>query len=71
MEKMPSAHSILVVDDEEKVRKSLQGLLQDYEYDVLAAGSGLECLQIVASQHIDLVILDIVMPEMSGIEVLR
>lgn len=64
-------HKILVVDDEEKIRKSLSGLLQDEGYDVVTAGSGSECLQIMSSQHFDLVILDIVMPDMNGIEVLQ
>lgn len=64
-------HKILVVDDEEKIRKSLSGLLQDEGYDVVTAGSGTECLHIMSSQHFDLVILDIVMPDMNGIEVLQ
>jgi signal transduction histidine kinase len=71
MKKMQSPHRILVVDDEEKIRKSLSGLLHDNGYDVMTAGSGSECLEILSSQHIDLVILDIVMPEMSGIDVLK
>jgi PAS domain S-box-containing protein len=68
---MKKMHRILIVDDEEKIRKSLSGLLQDYDYEVATAGSGSECLQIISSQYFDLVILDIVMPEMSGIEVLQ
>ena len=71
MKKMQSPHRILVVDDEEKIRKSLSGLLRDNGYEVVTAGSGSECLQILSSQHIDLVILDIEMPEMSGIDVLK
>jgi PAS domain S-box-containing protein len=68
---MPFLHKILIIDDKEKVRKSLRGLLQDNGYEAVTAGSGSECLQIMFSQHFDLVILDIVMPEMSGIEVLQ
>lgn len=68
---MPSPSKILVVDDEERIRKSLSGLLQDNGYEVVTAGNGLECLQIMSAQDFDLVILDIVMPEMSGIEVLQ
>src|SRR4030042_4495432 len=64
-------HKILVVDDEEKVSKSLSGLLEDNGYDVVAAGSGSECLQIMSAKAFDLVILDIVMLEMSGIKVLQ
>jgi PAS domain S-box-containing protein len=61
----------LVVDDEEKVSKSLSGLLLDQGYEVVTVGSGQECLQTMSSQHFDLVILDIVMPDMSGIKVLQ
>ncbi|MEW6417207.1 MAG: response regulator [Nitrospirota bacterium] len=64
-------HKILVVDDEEKVSKSLSGLLQDQGYDVIIAGSGSECLQIMSSQNFDLVILDIVIPGRGGVEVLQ
>jgi two-component system cell cycle sensor histidine kinase/response regulator CckA len=71
MKKMPAPHRILVVDDEEKIRKSLGGLLEDNGYEVVTAGSGPECLQILSSQKVDLVILDIVMPGMSGIEALQ
>jgi PAS domain S-box-containing protein len=62
---------ILVVDDEELIRKSLGGLLKHADYEVVTAGSGSECLQIMSSQHFDLVILDVIMPEMGGIEVLQ
>jgi PAS domain S-box-containing protein len=68
---MQSQYRILVVDDEEKIRKSLSGLLQDYDYEIATAASGLECLQLMSSQPVDLVILDIVMPGMDGIEVLQ
>jgi diguanylate cyclase (GGDEF)-like protein/PAS domain S-box-containing protein len=72
MKKIPSPpYKILVVDDEEKIRKSLSGLLEDYGYEVITAGSGHDCLQIMSSQLVDLVILDIVMPKISGIEVLQ
>jgi PAS domain S-box-containing protein len=64
-------HKILVVDDVEMIRKSLSGLLEHAGYEVVTAGSGTECLQIMSSQHFDLVILDIVMPNMSGIDVLQ
>jgi diguanylate cyclase (GGDEF)-like protein len=71
MKKILSVYKILIVDDEEKIRRSLSGLLQDNGYDVVTAGSGSECLQIMSAQDFDVVILDIVMPEMGGIEVLQ
>lgn len=64
-------YKMLVVDDEDKIRKSLSGLLEDQGYDVITAGNGSECLQIMSVQHFDLVILDIVMPERNGIDVLQ
>lgn len=64
-------YRILIVDDEEKIRTSLGGLLQDHNYEVVTAGSGMECLRIMSKQHFDIVMLDIVMPEISGVETLR
>lgn len=68
---MANPHMILVVDDEEKIRQSLGGLLEEHGYRVAIAGDGPECLKILSSEPVDLVILDIVMPEMSGVEVLQ
>ncbi len=68
---MPPKHSILVVDDEERIRKSLSGLLQDHGYEVATASNGMECLKIMSDRGFDLVVLDIIMPEMTGIEILR
>lgn len=68
---MPSPSKILVVDDEEKIRRSLSGLLKGQGYEVIAVESGSECLQIMSTQNFDLVILDVIMPEASGIEVLQ
>ncbi len=65
--------TILVVDDEEHVRKLLQRILEDAGYDVLMAGSGEEALSILSQQKEhspDLIILDIMMPGLSGLEVL-
>jgi hypothetical protein len=71
MKKMPFEHSILVVDDEVAIRESLCGLLEYYGYYVATAGRGSECLQILSALRFDLVILDVVMPELNGIEVLQ
>lgn len=71
MENSPSLQRILVVDNEEIITKSLSRLLQYYGYYVVTANNGLECLQILSAQHFDLVILDIIMPGMSGIDVLQ
>ena len=67
---MQPPHRILICDDEQRIRKSLGGLLEDHGYEVVTSSNSIECLKIVATQEFDLVILDIIMPEMDGIEVL-
>jgi two-component system nitrogen regulation response regulator NtrX len=63
--------SILIVDDEEAVRASLQSILEDEGYEVSVAASGNEALKVYATDPPDLMILDIWMPEMDGLETLR
>ncbi|MDD5383138.1 MAG: sigma-54 dependent transcriptional regulator [Candidatus Margulisbacteria bacterium] len=62
--------NILVVDDEKSMRDSMQLLLKD-DYNLHLAKSGKEAIAIVKSQPIDLVLLDIRLPEIDGIEVLK
>jgi len=63
--------TILVVDDEQVIRDVLKRLLLREGYDVLSAASGKEAMGILRSARPDLVLLDIAMPEMSGIEICR
>lgn len=58
--------SVLVVDDEEPLRNLLQISLQRQGYHVSVARNGREALEVVSSRKIDLVLLDIMMPEMDG-----
>lgn len=62
---------ILIVDDEESIRRSLSGVLQDEGYSVLLAGNGEQALEVLRGQAISLVLLDIWMPGMDGIETLK
>ncbi|MGQ9920101.1 MAG: response regulator [Desulfobacca sp.] len=62
---------ILVADDEMSIRLLYSEELKEEGYDVVTAANGKEALEIVSREPLDLVILDIKMPEMSGIEVLR
>ncbi len=62
---------ILLIDDEEGIRTVLGITLADYGYEVLKAGSGGEALQIFRDQKPAIVLTDIKMPGMDGIQVLR
>ncbi|WP_340024839.1 response regulator transcription factor [Paenibacillus sp. FSL K6-1096] len=58
--------TILVVEDEKHIRKLMNAVLQREGYEVVTAGNGIEALEILEVRHIDLIILDIMMPEMDG-----
>lgn len=61
---------VLIVDDEEGIRDSLSGILEDEGYDVLTASSGEDALAITKEHLPDIVFLDVWLPEMDGIETL-
>ena len=63
--------SILVVDDEREIVRALRRVLSAHGYTVLSASSGEEALEIVAKHRPDLVLLDLLLPGMSGLEVCR
>lgn len=63
--------SLHVVDDEELVRKSLVAVLQNAGYDVLAFASGNEFLEALQGLNPGCVILDVRMPQMSGLDLLE
>jgi two-component system nitrogen regulation response regulator NtrX len=63
--------SILIVDDEPSIVQSLKGLLVDEGFDVMTAPNGYEALKIIESESPDLVLLDIWMPGIDGIETLK
>ncbi len=62
---------ILVVDDEEAARVSLAEILRLEGYDVVSAENGLDAIQFLKAEAIDLMLLDIRMPGIDGIEVLQ
>ena len=62
---------VLVVDDEPEVRQVLQEFLSDRGYDVIQAEDGLAALAALAAHKPDLVLLDVAMPEMDGVETLK
>jgi UDP-3-O-[3-hydroxymyristoyl] N-acetylglucosamine deacetylase len=63
--------TVLVVDDEERIRSSLKGILRDEGYRVLDTGRAPAVMDIIAREHPRLVLLDVWMPDIDGIELLR
>jgi excisionase family DNA binding protein len=66
-----SRSTILIVDDEEAIRELMVTALASKTRDVLAAGSGDEALEIVKRTDVDLVLLDLSMPGMNGVDTFR
>ncbi len=62
---------ILVVDDEESIRDLLRLVLTGEGYSVITANDGKEAIEYLEAQRFDLVITDLVMPRVNGVEVLR
>lgn len=63
--------SILVVDDEKDITSSIKTVLDKHGYFTKTSNSGTEALKLIKSENFELVILDILMPEMSGTELLE
>lgn len=59
---------ILVVEDDKNVRRLMTAVLTRYGYEPITACDGLEALDIMEHKHIDLIILDVMMPRMDGYE---
>jgi DNA-binding response OmpR family regulator len=68
---MRMAHRILIVDDDILVLEALQELLSSSGYEVKTATRGQEALEILDQGRFDLLILDVVMPKMTGFDVCR
>ncbi len=66
-----SNEKILIIDDEASIRSSLQGILEDEGFAVRTAESGEGGLEVLKNQSFDLVLLDIWLPQMGGLEVLE
>ncbi len=62
---------ILIVDDEASIRSSLKGILEDEGFLVRTAAAGEDGLELLKNQNVDLVLLDIWLPRMSGLDVLK
>lgn len=66
-----SKSKILVADDDKSTRELISIVLEDEGYDVVTAMNGLETVEIAAKEKPDLIVLDIMMPQMDGYEALN
>ena len=62
---------ILVADDDKNTRMFLEAVLKDAGYTVYTAQNGEEAIEVMDDNHIDLVVLDVMMPKMDGYEFTR
>lgn len=63
--------TVLVADDSDTITGLCEKILQDAGFNVLVATDGVETLRLVREEHPDLVVLDLLMPRMTGFDVLR
>ncbi len=64
-------HNILIVDDEAGIRQSLKGVLEDEGFQVAVSDTGESCLDVLRKRQFDIVLLDIWLPGMDGLEALE
>ncbi|MGA2622158.1 MAG: response regulator [Thermoguttaceae bacterium] len=67
----PIAPSLLITDDDRDFRETLSGVFAPRGFNTLLAGDGEEALHIVHTQEVHLVLLDMHMPKLTGLETLR
>ena len=65
------AKKILVVDDSKAIRQSVTFVLEQNEYQVINAEDGVDALEKLAGERVDLIITDVNMPNMNGIELIQ
>ncbi|MBL7959992.1 sigma-54-dependent Fis family transcriptional regulator [bacterium] len=63
--------NILIVDDEKNIRRSVEMILQHEDHSIFLAENGKEAVAVVSEKKMNLVFLDLLMPEMNGIETLK
>jgi signal transduction histidine kinase len=68
---MPHKAKVLIVDDEPRLCESLRMLLSNHGYEVGSGNSGHEALRRIAEDEFDLILLDIMMPDMDGFQVME
>lgn len=65
------SYRIIVVDDDETLRQNIAEILRENGHVIFHAATGTDALHILANEEIDLIMTDIFMPDMDGIELIR
>lgn len=68
---MENVYRILLVDDEDEIRRFVRASLVTLQHEVIEAGSGTSAIRAIREFHPDLVILDLGLPDMDGVEVIK
>lgn len=68
---MPATMTILIVDDHLGMRQTLQDILENEGYTVCVANSGGEAIAMCQTQHFDIILMDVRMPDLNGVEAYR
>lgn len=71
MSNTATASHILIVDDDPTIRSILEALLEDEGFDPVTAANGQEALRMVADDRPSLILMDLMMPVMSGVDAVR
>jgi DNA-binding response OmpR family regulator len=71
MEEAAVGRTVLLVEDSDAIRDAFTILLEDAGYTVLGAGTGEDALRLAADRHPDIVLLDMGLPDMTGLDVVR
>lgn len=66
-----SKKTILLIEDDDVLRKTIKEFLEESEYLVLKASDGLEGIEMISKEAFDLIITDVVLPNVSGIGVMK
>jgi DNA-binding NtrC family response regulator len=69
--KAPGQKTLLIADDEPNIRRVLQAIFSKDGYEVLVAENGVKALELADKQPVDVLITDLIMPDMNGVELLQ
>lgn len=68
---MQEKRKVLIVDDDESCREFVDAIMQNEGWDTVMGSNGYEALDLAAKEDPDLIIMDVIMPEMNGFEAFR